>query len=372
MDRPSSEDQNSFLTQFIQHHCIIYTVHYKFYPVHHLVFQLLVFEYFHPLLPTTNETSTNINMQNPTSKKAAGSDIKNSRPRQPEKRARAPSNSSSSEPDLNDAALYNDHPLEAQFEARRKYEATLARTPRGYGYDSDTDDTKEFKKTAERVKNMKTPEKTPSSRKGRAKADAPRTKSSRTSTTSSHIQGTPADPTRKEKTPAGSSRSERTPAESNTNTDNVKAMSALKLSNPHNDHSETNRQVQSSGRSGPSGPSSSSTSRPLEPTGTSHPKSHETRVSATQRTHSGSKILPGRHYTLEKYPIDHEDVERRGKTHYVCLVSRRCRELRIDMLRDVEKHLREFHYEALGGLREVAGSSGGKSVGESSKSFGRR
>ncbi|APA10202.1 predicted protein [Sclerotinia sclerotiorum 1980 UF-70] len=309
-------------------------------------------------------------MQNSTSKKAAGSDTKNSRSRQLEKRARAPSSSSSSELDFDDRALYNDRPLEAQSEARKKYEATLARIPRGYGHDSDTDDTKEFKKAAERAKDMKLPEETPSTRKEKAKADAPRAKSSRTSTSSSHRNATPADPLRKEKTPADPSRSERTPARSKANSDNLKAMSSLKLSNTPQDRPDTRKQVPSSSRSGPTSSSNSSTS-----------KSRETRDSAFQRTRSAFKIYPGRHYTLERYPMNHKDVERRGKTHYVCLVSKRCENLRINILKDMEKHLEDSHYEALGGVREerekpkareVAGSDSGKSVGESSNSAGRR
>ncbi|KAJ8065192.1 hypothetical protein OCU04_005902 [Sclerotinia nivalis] len=338
-------------------------------------------------------------MQNSTSRRAAESDTKNSRSRQPAKRARAPSDSDSSEPNFDDSKLYNDRPLEAYFDAKRDYQATLARTPRGYGYDSDTDDMKEFKETAEIAKKMlKSPEKTHSSRKERAPAETPRATSSRTSTTNSRKERTPAESSRKERTPPDSSRSERTPARSNTNTDNVKAMSSLKLSNPPRDRSDTRKQAPPSSRSGPiSSGSSSSTSKARETTTPSRPKTYETRSSPSQRTHkTGFKISPGRDYTLESYPKDHEDAERRGKTHYVCLVSRSCRELHITMLRDVEQHLRDFHWEALGGssgysnseargmerkekkegerpkVREVAGSGSGKGVGESSKSAGRR
>ncbi|KAF7879566.1 hypothetical protein EAF04_000761 [Stromatinia cepivora] len=275
-------------------------------------------------------------MQNSTSRRAAESDTKNSRSRQPGKRARALSDSS--EPDFDDSALYNDRPLETYFDEKREAQAKLARTPRGYGYDSDTDDTKEFKKTAKSARDkMKSPEKTQSSRKERAPTETPRTTSSRTSTTNS----------RKERTPVDSSRSERTPARSITNTDNnVKAMSSLKLSDPSRDRSDSRKQVPSNSRSGPvSGSSSSSKAR--EPGISSRDNTNENRGS--QGTHRGFKILPGKHYTLEKYPKDAEDEDRRGKTHYVCLVSRRCRDLHITMLKDVEQHLRDCHWEALGG-----------------------
>ncbi|ESZ96908.1 hypothetical protein SBOR_2702 [Sclerotinia borealis F-4128] len=197
----------------------------------------------------------------------------------PEKRARSSSS-------IRGSSSLNDPSSSAYFKPHRSVEYAER--------NSDDDEEKEFKKTAERAKKMKLP-------------------------------GTPLAI---QKSP--SSRRSEIPARTYTN--NLEGnLATLKLS----DLEVPPQHSRNQGRSRTGG----------EPVSGS--KARETQSSP--RPMGCFKILSGTHYKLEKYSQNVRDEERRGTYHYRCQISRRCHDIHLTTVNEIENHIRAQHTEDLCG-----------------------